>query len=338
MDSLLKVSFGIKQRVTSRIANFLLQHVFFANRPSLSSWQSEEAAFRRRLQERWETPLKHLETYIITCFFIGKEIHDDWVEEELFLNDGHYQEEVLTRLHSRSTRVSREILTLLRNGYADAALARWRSLYEIALVAKFVEKHGEPVAEKFVHYKPIQDLDEAEAYRKYQEEAGLSPMTDEKLEKLEQRRDELRNDFGNSIDDSGRGWGWAAGEFNGSASTRQIAEDVGLDWLLPYYKWASNPVHGGPKSSLYNLGMIDDAENELGRVSAGPTNYGFTDPAQLTMISLLDTTVSLAAMKPKRRQSVALSVLEESGHRIAREFAKVTRDIEYTERYQQEQQ
>jgi hypothetical protein len=34
----------------------------------------------------------------------------------------------LMRIHSRSVRVAREILILMRNGYAEGALARWRTL------------------------------------------------------------------------------------------------------------------------------------------------------------------------------------------------------------------
>lgn len=45
---------------------------------------------------------------------------------------------VLFKLHSRSIQMSKEILTLLRNGYPDGALTRWRSLHESNVIFKLL--------------------------------------------------------------------------------------------------------------------------------------------------------------------------------------------------------
>jgi hypothetical protein len=55
----------------------------------------------------------------------------------------------LQHLHGRACQEYLEILALMRGGFADGAFARWRSLYELACVASFIEMHGEAVAEQF---------------------------------------------------------------------------------------------------------------------------------------------------------------------------------------------
>lgn len=43
-----------------------------------------------------------------------------------------------------------EILTLMKHGFADGAYARWRSLYELTIIASFISKFGEKVAESYI--------------------------------------------------------------------------------------------------------------------------------------------------------------------------------------------
>ena len=43
----------------------------------------------------------------------------------------------------RACQVTDEIICLLENGFADGAMARWRTLHEIAVVAVVISQHGE---------------------------------------------------------------------------------------------------------------------------------------------------------------------------------------------------
>lgn len=52
-------------------------------------------------------------------------------------------------LHGRACQIFSEILCLMKNGYADAALARWRTLYEISIISDFIKTEGENVAKSF---------------------------------------------------------------------------------------------------------------------------------------------------------------------------------------------
>lgn len=58
----------------------------------------------------------------------------------------------LRYLSGRATQVANEILVLLKNGYADAAYARFRTLYELSIISDFIVKHGDNVAQAYIEY------------------------------------------------------------------------------------------------------------------------------------------------------------------------------------------
>lgn len=45
----------------------------------------------------------------------------------------------------------------MKNGFADGAYARWRSLYELSIIAAFITEHGESVAKKFIEASDTDD-------------------------------------------------------------------------------------------------------------------------------------------------------------------------------------
>ena len=49
-----------------------------------------------------------------------------------------------------------EIICLLENGFADGAMARWRTLHEIAIVAIVLSKHGEDIAQGYLDHQAVE--------------------------------------------------------------------------------------------------------------------------------------------------------------------------------------
>ena len=61
---------------------------------------------------------------------------------------------VMSNLCGRALQQYAEIICLLRNGFADGAMARWRSMYEIETVITFISNYGEELAKSYVeNYK-----------------------------------------------------------------------------------------------------------------------------------------------------------------------------------------
>lgn len=67
-------------------------------------------------------------------------------------HDGEMLFTALRYINGRAIQVANEILVLLKNGYADAAYARHRTLYELSIVADFLVKYGDDVAKEYIEY------------------------------------------------------------------------------------------------------------------------------------------------------------------------------------------
>ena len=58
-------------------------------------------------------------------------------------------------IHGRACQIALEILCLLRNGFADGAFARCRSLWELAIYSQFISENDEGIAQEY--YKQAED-------------------------------------------------------------------------------------------------------------------------------------------------------------------------------------
>lgn len=63
----------------------------------------------------------------------------------------------LQHIHGRAMQEFLEIVTLMKNGFADGAYARWRSMYELSVIGIFIKEHGESVAKAFYEASATED-------------------------------------------------------------------------------------------------------------------------------------------------------------------------------------
>ena len=63
----------------------------------------------------------------------------------------------LREIHGRACQQFLEILYLLKAGFADGAYARWRSLYELSVIAQFIVQTGEGVAKAYFEARESDD-------------------------------------------------------------------------------------------------------------------------------------------------------------------------------------
>lgn len=77
----------------------------------------------------------------------------------------------LRYIHGRALQIYLEIVCLNKNGFADGAYARWRSLYELSIISAFIKKYGENVAKAFIKSANTDDryewAREADCFRNY---------------------------------------------------------------------------------------------------------------------------------------------------------------------------
>lgn len=208
-----------------------------------------------------------------------------------------YQFDALMRLHVRSLRVSREVAALLHAGFADGAMARWRTLHEIAAVATIIAEEGEVAGERYLKFKTAKDLFRVKTnYDEHFEKLGFEEIPEEDVKELEEQTEELVDEFGEDFDDF-NGWATAFVDGGGRVAITDLIEEAELEEYLPFYALACDSIHAGSKGTLFQMGLHEvEMEGEEEVLLDGRSDIGFTDPAQLTAIMLWETTEALRAL------------------------------------------
>ncbi|OAH98874.1 hypothetical protein A1353_21870 [Methylomonas methanica] len=230
-------------------------------------------------------------------------------------------QDVLLRIHAKANQIAKEILTLIRHGFADGAQARWRSLHELAVVSNFIADHGEDVAEKYIQHESIDIYKSAVQYNEYYTRLGAERITDAEMMAVEQKYIELIKKYGKNY---GYEYGWAADAINmKKPSFRDIETAVELDHIRPYYKAASANIHANPAGVFTRLGLFPDQNILL----AGPSNIGFSDPAQSTAISLTQITTAVLTYNSNIDFLVVCKAMAEFSKDVENEFMNIENAI-----------
>lgn len=217
--------------------------------------------------------------------------------------DQRHLVDVLMHCHARACQVTEEIICLLSNGFSDGAMARWRTLHEIAVVALYISEQGENLAERYVLHQAIESRKAALEYERCRPRMGYEPLDPVELAKIEQAYSAGISRFGAPF---GTQYGWAAHHLRiDKPSIADIERVVRIDHLRPYYRLASHNVHANPKGVFFKLGLLDESSILL----AGPSNAGLADPGHSTALSLMRVSTTLGLLDPTLDHIVTLHIL-----------------------------
>ncbi len=259
--------------------------------------------FRKRLDKRWGTGIEGLRMLVT----IAREFGDNFNKDGHAAGGGSNPKtfDVLTRLHARACQATEEVICLMSNGFADGAMARWRTMHEIAAVAYLLDKHGDDdLAERYIAHQIVEARGAALQYRKYQERLGQEPISNRELEKIEEAYQAALKNYGEAF---GTQYGWAAEHIGKKRPTiADIQEAATIDYLSPYYKMASHNVHANPKGVFFKLGLVGESEVLL----AGPSNAGLADPGHAAALSLMQISSILMKQNPTIDNVVAVKVMQ----------------------------
>ncbi len=198
--------------------------------------------------------------------------------------------QALLRLHARGCQVGAEVLTLLNSGFADGAHARWRTLYEITVIAYFIRENGNDVAERYICHNTIESYRAMSTYQKCYERLGYEPLSEEEIAKTTVAFEELCERFGPNFKE---GYGWASEVLHKkNPHFADIENATNFGHMRAHYKLASHNIHAEPKGIVFRLGMPEKTSCKI-HLLPGPSDAGFTDPAHCTAISLYQLTCAL---------------------------------------------
>ena len=293
------------------------------NAPALlAEVRAATAGFEARCFERWKPSFDHLEMMWSIAQELG-EMHGRAVKAEGSEADDPTMA-ALAHIFPRALLVAQEILCLLRGGFPDGALARWRSLHELAVTAMYIAKHGDMVATAYLLSFHFAARRAAHQMNEYSERAKIGRFSDSELNDFDARCAWAEGILGRKIDKDKDGE-WPA--ITQSHTTfAAIEKDVAMDHWRPRYKWASTHTHAHhrPIDKLLGMSETDHAVNLV-----GASNSGFVDPFQMTAIALaqLTTTYLLPAPNVDRmvHTNIMLTLAGEMST-IAIENERVTRE------------
>jgi len=210
---------------------------------------------------------------------------------------------------------------LLNNGFADGAMARWRTLHEIAAVSSLIRRHGDELAERYEHHQIVESRKAALQYERYQKRLRQRPLSEKTLKKIEADYASALETYGA---DFGNPQGWGAKHLGKrNPSIADIQEAAGIDHLAPYYRMASHNVHANPKGVFFKLGLIGEQT-----LLAGPSNAGLADPGHATALSLVLVSSLLLHLYPTLDNNIGMKIMEELGNEIGSELLSAHKKLE----------
>ncbi len=245
----------------------------------------DRTAFERRLQERWGEPLRRLRLLL----GISREFGSDFGAEvwPALRTEKPYLADILFRSQARACQIADAIITLLSHGFADDAMARWRSIHEIGATLTLLTEHGEALAERYVLHQYADKRRSLEDYEICVKEWGYEPMAPDEVDAINTGFADAAQRFGPNF--KGR-YGWAADHLCKVGPTfRDIEEAAGRAAWRATYKMASKNVHAGAAAVYSQLGVFPDTKTVL----AGPSNAGLADPGHATALAIANVNMSL---------------------------------------------
>lgn len=225
----------------------------------------------------------------------------------------------LIKNHSRACLMSEEILHLLKGGFPDAAFARWRSLYEIAVTATFIGLRGEACAEAYLDHEIVDELKCHQLDHELQVARGIKPQSDACMKDLERAFQEMLGKHGDSFKNP---FGWAAATLGQkNPQFRDLEESLGQDHMRATYKRASHKIHAAANGISTSLGTQSFGPNAP--MLRAPSHEGLGDPAILCARSLSQTSAVITSLFPKAECFIEMNLFAELVSRIETTFDRL---------------
>jgi hypothetical protein len=278
-------------------------------------------AFKKSHNHTWKTPIDLLETFI----FMNLEYHEKLYGTYHRKKSKDTRFKVLMGLHGKSILHSFEILELLKGGFADGALSRWRSLYETAIIMIFLSKNDAGLSQQFLDHSVVQEYKDALEFQRNCIYLGYKPYSTREMESFTARKDKIVSKYTSAFK---KDYGWLCNFLPEPYTFRAIEKETYLSHFRSFYKMASHGVHSGPKSILFSLASL----NSKKWMPAGPSNFGMADPGKNTAYTLFWSTSAIASFDSFLETSVFLKLSAKLCGEIGDQFFNIQDKIESEEK------
>ena len=286
--------------------------------------------FTSRIAQRWLTPLSLLDTMIM----ISEEICVDAIEKT---SEIQYEAEdslstmtslkffTVMKLLSKIIVTAKELSYLLKGGFSDAAISRWRTLHELNTVVQiFTQNYNdeEKITDLALRYNDSVILEQFREYKKTYSKDKSSIVF---LELQKDAKEILKNrgkKFYTSYE-----WARPLIQKNDDIRFKDLEEIVDNKHLEGFYQQANYQIHGSPSGVYYSNGEMEDERIPSHMYVFGPSNYGLSLPGQLTAISLSNSIASFLLIDSTIDHAIQITLLKLILDDILEEFTSVQQDI-----------
>ncbi|AMV40474.1 DUF5677 domain-containing protein [Planctomyces sp. SH-PL62] len=283
----------------------IVQAMISSSRKMLSNRAAIRRRYSKHIQSIWGNSITSLKMLIAASLETGELFNNQYQHQAN--EDGDLLFIAVIRLHARCCLLAQEVSWLLEGGFPSAAMSRWRTLHEAAVVSLFISGRGQDVAERYL----LHDHKDAYDYAKiFQEQAAAlgpdyEPLSAEEMERHEDRKRDLCSRFGDSY---WKQWGWAANALNiKNPHFTAIEAAVGLEYLRPFFKMACHSNHAGSRGIWFDIGL---PAPDMPIMLAGPSDAGFYDPGVSTAISITHASRAMLGLRASETAVVSRLVIE----------------------------
>jgi hypothetical protein len=305
-------------RIAERISKKTLKHLKLRWLEEQVQQEVDLAGFRQRMEERWGKPLGQLRMLLTMAREWCGWAHNR--NESLQKDKKQQLRTILVRLLVRGCQVTDEIICLLENGFADGAMARWRTLHEIAVVASVVSQYGEEIAERYIDHQAVESKRALAKYLACYKDLGYKALPTREQRKILKAYDRVLKKYGQEFSTD---YGWAAQHLKNKRPTfADLEKAAGRAEMRSYYQMGNDNIHAGIKSMYVRLGLMD-YEGLL----AGRSNGGLGEPGQNAAHTLTQLSAIVCLSEPILDDLVAGQMMQTLRNEIPQSFNRADKQL-----------
>ncbi|WP_397538162.1 DUF5677 domain-containing protein [Rummeliibacillus pycnus] len=286
--------------------------------------------FQSRIKQKWLRPLSMLDGFIN----ISEELCTDSIDtsNEIVKLDNNNSEHSLRfftimKLLSKLIIISKEISYLLKGGFSDAALSRWRTSHETKIILMLFCKNYNSTNLLNELLKRYNDAAIVEEYKEIISSVDLNKMDPYFINLKIKYRDILDN-YGQEFKYS---YEWSRPLFKGSNGviTFKMLERYIRDHneTNTFYKKANYQIHSSPLGTFESLGTIESNDIDYPPYIFGPSNFGLRIPGQLIALTLYESIATYLLLNTSLNSVINTNVLELFLNEILNTFDTVEEEI-----------
>lgn len=289
---------------------------------TLEEHEDIERIFNDRLYKKWKKPLDLLRLHIISSSEIGKEKIEKFGKKYRNRRITNVKEKSLIHINARCIQIAYEIFTLIKNGYADGANARWRTLFELMVIFVVIANNHDEFAKRYLEHQNVKKYKQSLLLKDYHKRLGES-FSNVNHAKLQTEYTRLIGLYGKNF---AKDYGWIPNTYLTDCNFKSLVKKISIDHYLPYYDESHNQVHGGSKG-FYRMGLIHQQQKNV--ILAGPTDYGLADPIQNTVYCLNVINATYLKSTDDFKDLIDLKMMYEFTKDIGKDAVKIQKELKH---------